>query len=36
LGIRLLFAIPLGVVTGVTVWWLLMLGYASGWVEDGE
>jgi hypothetical protein len=36
LGIRLLFAIPLGVVTGMTVWWLLVLGYASGWVEDGE
>src|SRR6266571_1998892 len=34
LGIRPLFAIPLGVVTGVVVWWLLMLGYAKGWVTD--
>ena len=34
LGIRPLFAIPLGIATGVLVWWLLMLGYAEGWVGD--
>ena len=34
LVIRPLFAIPLGIVTGVLVWWLLLLGYAKGWVTD--
>jgi hypothetical protein len=34
LGIRPLFAIPLGILTGAIVWWLLMLGFAKGWVQD--
>jgi hypothetical protein len=33
-GLRLLFAVPLGVVSGTTVWWLFMLGFAKGWIED--
>ena len=26
--------VPLGIVAGVAAWWLIMIGFAKGWIDD--